>query len=287
MREMEITKRYAPSKINFHLLPAQMERIKTSLQDYHQTKGQIAYNFYERFLIDTNSQTLETNSYEEFKEILRSLSEEYIIALRAELGMSSNLVYLMSAMGSEPVQQPPAFKLTYQQESVEIILTQNSFENLISLFTIIEEEFSLEIVKPKTIINLSPKRTAFVAHSFDQIGRSYAYELIQFLNLIQFKVETGDRFSPESIAKKVKRRLKAQEIVIAIISKKEDYVWLTQETTGATVLEKPLFILIEEGVEFKAGIHSDLEFIKFPPENISTTFTPILQGLQELGYTFQ
>jgi hypothetical protein len=110
--------------------------------------------------------------------------------------------------------------------------------------------------------------------------------VIKFLSLLQFEVSTGEGFSPERISKKVKQRLTSQEVVIVIVSKKGDITWLIQEATGAAFVEKPLILLIEKGVEFKAGILGDLEYIEFPQGHISVTFIPILEGLQELGYEF-
>ena len=49
-------------------------------------------------------------------------------------------------------------------------------------------------------------------------------------------------------------------------------------------LEKPLILLVEEGIEYKAGVLGDLEYVRFPMGHVSVAFVPILEGLQELGY---
>ena len=46
-------------------------------------------------------------------------------------------------------------------------------------------------------------------------------------------------------------------------------------------------LLIEEGIDFKPGILGDLEYIKFSRDHISETFVSILEGFQELGYSFE
>ena len=66
--------------------------------------------------------------------------------------------------------------------------------------------------------------------------------------------------TPHPIAK-VLRRLKAQEVVVVVVSRREDQTWLTQETTLASVTGKPLFLLVQNDVEFKPGILGDIEHI--------------------------
>lgn len=283
---MKVIRRYAPSSINFYLLPDLMEQIKTSLESYWKENNESAvYRISSaNLLFNTISQTIETKSLEEFKEILRSLKETI---LTANAGLYNSYVF-DGDEESESSHSESLFEFAYRQDTIEIILSQNSFENIRKLFITIEEILSLEAIKPKMLEeeNIDRKRSIFVAHSFDQTGKSYAYELNQFLKLIQFEVLTGEGYSPESISKKVLKRLKAQENVIVIISKEEVPTWLTQEAAGATFLEKPLFILIEKGANFISGIHGDSEYIEFSPGEISETFIPILQGLQERGYSF-
>jgi hypothetical protein len=83
-----------------------------------------------------------------------------------------------------------------------------------------------------------------------------------------------------------RRRLLANELVVAIVHPKDDNTWLIQEMAGADFLGKPLIPLLEEGASLKSGIHGDLEYIKFTEGEISQTFTPLLEGLREIGYSF-
>jgi hypothetical protein len=130
------------------------------------------------------------------------------------------------------------------------------------------------------------RRSVFIAHAFDDSGRSYAFQLTKFLSLLKFEVATGNGFSPESISNKVKRRLNAQGIAVAILSRKEDMAWLIQEMAGADMKGKPLIVLFEEGVEFKPGLLGDLEYIRFGEGAFAACFIPIVEGLQELGFQF-
>ena len=102
--------------------------------------------------------------------------------------------------------------------------------------------------------------------------------------MLGFQVTTGEGYSPKGVSNKVKRRLLAQEVVIAVLSRKDDSTWLTQEAAGAAFTSRPLILLIEEGVTFKPGVLGDLEYIRFSEGQIPMAFVPLLEGLQELGY---
>lgn len=281
---MIITKRYTPRDINFHLLPDLMEQIKSLVPKSMLFQAGNELEILPYFLIQTNSQSASTASFNEFRDFIRGLSEP-ILALDAELKCNFVKQHL-----SEYSSKPPVFEFLYRRDSIKIILARNTAENIRELYEKIEETLVLESTKPKLSKEYeeneaTQNRTIFIAHSFDQIGKSYAYELIKFLNLLHFKVATGEGYSPERISKKVKDRLTSQEIVIVILSKKDDATWLIQEATGAAFINKPLILLIEGGVEFKPGILGDIEYIQFPSENISSSFVSILEGLQELGYS--
>jgi hypothetical protein len=209
---MKFTKRYNPRTLNFHLLPDLMTQVKESVPDSMLIDAgeELELHFY--FLLKTISQTASTFDAGEFRDILRSLTEP-ILSLDAQLA-----AYYKQEDLSKYESEPPAFELKYRPDSVEIILAKNTADNIKRLFSAIEEALSLESIKPiiKDEGSFTRKRTAFIAHSFDQIGKSYAYELIKFLNLLRFEVSTGEGYSPERISKKVKDRLTSQEIVIVI-----------------------------------------------------------------------
>jgi hypothetical protein len=129
-----------------------------------------------------------------------------------------------------------------------------------------------------------PKKTAFIAHRFDNRGIECADKLARFMELIGFKVVTGRTYSPKSVSSKVRERIEKQEIVFAIITNGNDNTWLTQESVLTDVKGKPLIILKENGVEFKNGLLADLEYIPFEAPKIESGFIAILEGLREIGY---
>ncbi|MBS4029254.1 MAG: hypothetical protein KGZ58_11555 [Ignavibacteriales bacterium] len=137
----------------------------------------------------------------------------------------------------------------------------------------------LNLTVAKVSSEKETKRSAFIAHKFDQLGQSYADRLAHFLKFLGFETSSGRTFAPKSIAEKVKERLEKQGIVFMILSSGEESSWQIQESAIASI-SKPLFILKEEGTTFESGILSDHEYIPFINPNIETTFIPILEGYQ-------
>jgi hypothetical protein len=72
-----------------------------------------------------------------------------------------------------------------------------------------------------------------------------------------------------------------------IVSRDEDVTWITQEIATANAVDKPLFLLILEGLALKPGILGDLEYVRFLDKQLSGAFAAVLEGLQELGFTFK
>ena len=125
-------------------------------------------------------------------------------------------------------------------------------------------------------------KSAFLAHAFDDEGSQYAYEVTHFLELIGIRSQTGRGFSPDSVSEKVQKRLEKHDIFMVIITSQEDPTWLNQEMTAARYLKKPIFILRQKETPLKLGLLGDHEYIQFPKGQISKTFIPILEGIQEL-----
>lgn len=278
---MKLTKVYAPKELNLHLLPDLMEKVKSSVPSSMLVEGDGTELLLDQYFnLRTTSQIASTRDPQEFRDILRTIDEP------AEM-VEAKIDCFIKAKHLRRIQRtPPALSFKYGDKSIRVSIARNTAETIKNLFHAFEETFSLETVKPpvETETETAKRRAVFVAHSFDETGKSYAYELIKLLNLLGFEVATGEGYSPEGVSTKVKKRLLAQEVVIVVVSKKEDSTWLTQEAAGAAFTDKPLILLIEEGVDFKPGVLGDLEYIRFLEGQISVAFVPLLEGLQELGY---
>src|SRR5947207_9170149 len=107
---MKITKRYMPKEIIFHLLPDQMEKIKSSLKEYARSKNDTIGILIDSFSINTVSQTAETSDAVEFRELIRKLSPP-ILTLEAAVNMD---------IGIMDTNLQPVFNLNYRQDAIEI-----------------------------------------------------------------------------------------------------------------------------------------------------------------------
>jgi hypothetical protein len=134
------------------------------------------------------------------------------------------------------------------------------------------------------IASKARERSAFIAHRFDPKGEQLADRLARFLQLLGFDVKTGRGFSPQSVGEKVKKRIATQAIVFAVLTEGDDATWLTQESIFGYAGDKPLFVLRDTRVEFKAAMLGDLEYITFEAPAMEGAFIPILEGLKDLGY---
>ena len=128
--------------------------------------------------------------------------------------------------------------------------------------------------------------TIFIAYHFDDVGQHCADQISLFLGHLGFNVLTGRSFSPQSIKDKVTERMNRQDVVLVIHTNGSDNTWITQETIlGA--MKKPLIILKQKTAEFKPGILADFEYIEFENNDIQKVFIPLIEGLEELGFSFK
>jgi hypothetical protein len=276
---MKLTKSYAPKDINLHLLPDLMERVASSVPSTMLVEPDGKELLLDRyFKLETVSLLASTRDAKEFRDILRTMEDPPVI-VQADVDCYFKAQHLRAIE-----KQPPALSFILDKDGIRVSLARNTADEIKILFSAFEETFSLVTVKPAGEGRKARRRAVFLAHSFDERGKSYAYELIKFLTLLGFRVTTGEGYSPQGISAKVKTRLMDQEVVIALLSKQEDSTWLTQEAAGAAFSKKPLIPLVEHGVIFKSAVLGDLEYIRFSVGQISEVFVPLLEGLQELGY---
>lgn len=152
------------------------------------------------------------------------------------------------------------------------------------------EDLGLEPV----LAEATPDRSVFLAHSFDDASKAVADVLREFLGLLGFRVVTGEAYSPRGISSKIKDRIREQGVAVCILTKRRGAgadprrtsQWVLDEATVAETLDKPVFLLIEKGVEAEIGIHGDTEYIPFTMRSLQAVIIKLLQGLRELGYEF-
>jgi hypothetical protein len=175
------------------------------------------------------------------------------------------------------------FNRTINLRNQEILLiTASGVEDSKTLDTL-TEFLGLLPLEPLQARPVLPK-TGFIAHRFDDHGTECARRVARFLELLGFSIVTGRAYSPRPIAAKVRGRITAQELLFVILTPGADNTWLTQEPIVGECKDKPLFLLKQEGFDYKSGLLGDREYIPFSPECVEATFTPILEGLRDLGY---
>lgn len=107
--------------------------------------------------------------------------------------------------------------------------------------------------------------SAFVAHGFDQVGRVIARKTKIKLRQAGVKLTTGDSPGLGPIADKVKRMINEADAFVAILHRREQPQssrWVDQEIGFAMGRNKPILLLVEEGLDIE-GIQGDLEYIPF------------------------
>jgi hypothetical protein len=283
---MEIKRAYGPKEINWKLVPDLVTKIEKSITGDELREKNAKLQPRSLYQIETYSQRVAIHAAEEFLRFVRG-SPEAAIQVRVTL----ECLRVTGAIDPYII-NPPYFSLESNSSRVRVHLYRTETETALRLMRELEETLELSPAAPPSEEQPGErprpmKRTVFIAHAFTDAGRSYAFQLTKFLSLLGFEVATGEGYAPERVSSKVKRRLTAQEVVIAVLSKQQDSTWLVQELSGAEFVGKPIMLLVEEGTDFRAGVLGDLEYIRFREGSISETFAPMLEGLRELAFEFR
>lgn len=128
----------------------------------------------------------------------------------------------------------------------------------------------------------------FVGYSFDGAGKEVADFVITFLRTLDFDVVSGEPFEVGRVSDKVKALIRQASVVLCIFTRPVDggkpfSQWVRDEATFAAALDRPLFVLLERGIDGIPGIHGDLEQIRFDHNNLAPVLLKLLQGLNALG----
>ena len=131
--------------------------------------------------------------------------------------------------------------------------------------------------------------SVFMGYSFDGAGREVADFVGNFLKTLDFDVVTGEPFEAKPVSDKVKTLIRSQGVVLCIFTKPEEggkaySEWVRDEATFAAALDRPLFVLVERGIDNIPGIHGDLEYIPFDHNNLGPVLLKLVQGLNALGF---
>lgn len=178
----------------------------------------------------------------------------------------------------------PELGLGVDISSLEIEITVASTDEAIIelLHSRLQECFRATNLKPDKSPHLQHRRckkTAFLAHRFDDKGKQSAAVLKTFLLRCGFHVVEGEGYEARQIPLKIEQRILGQDILIALVTP-GDLSWIFTEATFAHAHEKYVLFLVEDGITPKKGIiGADYEHLEFPVGNIEKSFSDLLYAL--------
>lgn len=123
------------------------------------------------------------------------------------------------------------------------------------------------------------KKSIFLAHRFDDYGNNQAEILNKFLRRLGFDVKEGSGYEAKDIPDKVADKIKAQDILICLVTPGESS-WILSEVAFAKGKNKYIIIVCQDDVVFNKGIiGSDYEHMLFPKNNVEKSFSDLVYAL--------
>ncbi len=116
------------------------------------------------------------------------------------------------------------------------------------------------------------KKTVFFSHQFGETALDYVIGLRRLLKQHGFNVITGQK-AEAHISTTILDRLKKCEYFLCLMTRDQMLAdgkyttspWLLEEKGAALALEKPIVLMIEEGVSEVGRLEGDLQSIRFKP----------------------
>ena len=146
----------------------------------------------------------------------------------------------------------------------------------------LQENFHASNAAPEKSPSLSRrslKKTVFLAHRFDEQGRSTTAAVRKILQACGFSVVEGESYEARDVPAKIAERIETQDILLAVITP-GDSVWIASEVAFAHGKKKYIVFFAEEGTDVKKGIlGADYEHLTFPRGNVEKAFSDLLNAL--------
>jgi hypothetical protein len=215
-----------------------------------------------------DSRSLETRDYVELLEILSRSPKPQQISAHShwDTGKSGDLGCIISVNQRE---------IRVVVESTDLNLLAGTHDSVRQIF----QASNPPQEKSSTHQRFEVKKSVFLAHRFDEEGKTAADVLIRFLRRLGFDVVEGEGYEAREIPVKVSDRITSQDIFICIATK-GDHGWILSETSYAKALNKYIVLLCEDGVNFNKGIlGQDYEYIAYPRGYLEKAFSDLLYAL--------
>lgn len=143
----------------------------------------------------------------------------------------------------------------------------------------------LETFKVGYHATVKEKRSVFFSHRFEE--REYLEGLSSMLKSNKFKVVTGG-LQAGSISVGIKEQIKQCEFYLCLMTKYEklsdgSYItspWLIEEKAVALAYQKPIILMVENGVKNIGGLHGDWQIINFSEKSFTTACVKTIEVLK-------
>ena len=154
-----------------------------------------------------------------------------------------------------------------------------------------ESLISKEMAEPDEFHDVTKSKVVpFVAMSLHESDKDINEYVTGILDALEIKFVTGERYSKESIPKKVKERIGNSELFIDIFVKRDEIKdggyttppWLVKELGIAQGAKKDVIAWVENGIKDIAGLDYEKEVIYFERNNIKSIMNATIKFLEAL-----
>lgn len=218
----------------------------------------------------SDERTLLTRTSKEFLEILNEYSHPQRV--------STHCHWKKKHWGKE---FEAKIGIDVKQRGIDVDVNSEDLATIAGLHDKIAEYFQAKNppIEKGIVSRYDLKPTIFLAHRFDEQGKSHAESLKRFLSQLGFEVMEGESYESRDIPSKVVERILSQDIFICLVTEGE-HAWITSEVGFAKGQDKYIIILVQDGLDFKKGIiGSDYEHMTFPEGVIEKTYSDLLYAL--------
>lgn len=172
--------------------------------------------------------------------------------------------------------------ITVEQSMLRVEIEASDLNTMAGLHDRVRELFHASVPQPDkspTLSRYAVKKSAFVAHRFDDEGKVAAEALVRFVRRLGFDVVEGEGYEARGIPEKVADRIRSQDIFICLVTP-GDHSWILSEASFAKALGKYVVVLCQQDVAFNKGIiGSDYEYLSFPNGIIEKAYCDLLYAL--------
>lgn len=243
------------------------------------------------------------SAFRKFDEFLkeRDWKEEYIY--QGELNISpfrkleaKNFIEFIKLLENYPNSMPITLSAYWKKKNklrfentiglknkyINISVTSDDLDVISSVHDNLQEFFQASNPQQNQFDRLSRyglKKSIFLAHKFDDYGKTQSEILKTYLERLGFDVKEGIGYEAKNIPEKVANKIDSQDIFICLVTSKE-YNWILSEAAYAKGKNKYIIIICQKGIKFNKGIiGGDYEHLLFPNNFLEKCFSDLIYAL--------